>query len=375
MPAQREWFDKDYYNVLGVSKTATDKEITKAYRKLAKQYHPDANPGDKAAEERFKDVSAAYDVLGDAGKRKEYDQVRAAAASGAFGGSGAGGFTGNPFNPGGGASGASTFSFEDLGDLFGGLFNRGRGRGSGPQRGDDLTSELHLSFVDAVGGVTTSVNVTSEVPCGTCHGSGAQPGTSPVKCAECDGRGVLDDNQGVFSFSRPCPSCGGRGKKIEKPCKTCRGTGVERRGRPVNVRIPPGVLDGQQIRLKGKGGAGRNGGPSGDLYVVVHVDSHPVFGRRGNDLTVSVPVTYAELVNGAAVKVPTLDGKVTVKVPAGSKSGRTLRVRGKGVPRTSQPGDLLVTVDLYVPTTLNDEHRSAIDALSKVEDGAALREG
>lgn len=375
MAAQREWFEKDYYQVLGVSKSASDKEITKAYRKLAKQYHPDANPGDKAAEERFKDVSAAYDVLGDAAKRKEYDDVRSMAASGMGGFGGAGG---NPFGAGGPGGQAGNFNFEDLGDLFGGLFGRGgrRGGGStgGPQRGQDLQTQLHLSFLDAVNGVETSVNVTSDAACATCAGTGAEPGTVPVVCPTCHGRGVTDDNQGVFSFSRPCQVCGGSGRKIEKPCVTCKGSGVQRRQRKVKVRIPPGVKDGQTIRLKERGGAGRNGGPAGDLFVQVQVASDKLFGRKGNDLTLVVPVTYPELVLGANITVPTLTAPVTVKVPAGTKSGRVLRVKGKGAPAKSGSGDLLVTIELADPKYLSKEEKQVVETLARVSDGTKVRD-
>jgi molecular chaperone DnaJ len=374
MAPQREWFEKDYYKVLGVADTATDKEIGKAYRKLAKQYHPDANPG---SEDRFKEVSAAYDVLGDAAKRKEYDEVRRL------------GPVGNPFagmgneRPGGFGG---TFHVDDLGDLLGnignifGRGNRGRagGRGragaaGGPQRGADLETSLHLSFLDAVHGITTTVNLTSEVACHTCGGSGAAPGTVPVVCSVCGGQGVINDNQGLFSFSQPCQACGGAGMRIEKPCPTCHGIGVEAKARQVKVRIPAGVEDGQRIRVKARGAAGRGGGPPGDLYVIVHTDRHPVFGRRGKDLTVSVPVTYPEATLGAKVTVPTLDGPVTVKVPAGSRSGRTLRVRGRGVPASSGAGDLLVTVDVDVPDHPGAEERKRIESLAEVVDGDALR--
>ena len=253
MAAQREWLEKDYYQVLGVASTATDKEITRAYRKLAKQFHPDANPG---SEDRFKEISAAYDVLGDDAKRKEYDEVRR------LGPAGFGGFGG----PGGtGGAGGATFRIEDLGDLgdlFGGLgatFGGGgrRARNAGPRRGADVEAELHLSFEDAVRGATTSVNVAGEARCETCNGSGAAPGSSPVTCPTCHGRGALDDNQGLFSLSRVCPQCSGRGTVIEKPCQTCHGTGVVRRTRQVKVRIPAGVEDGQRIRVKGRGAPGR----------------------------------------------------------------------------------------------------------------------
>jgi molecular chaperone DnaJ len=378
MAAQREWFEKDYYRVLGVSDTASQKDIKSAYRKLSRQYHPDANPGDRAAEERFKEVSAAYDVVGDPAKRKEYDEVRKLGPMGGmFGGAGAGAGAGGP----GGA-----FRFDDIGDLgdvLGGLFNRARrrggaaagpGRGTGPHRGQDLEAELHLDFDDAVRGLTTTIHLTSDAACSTCHGSGARPGTTPHTCPQCNGRGVIDDNQGFFSFSQPCPNCAGQGFVIDDPCPTCRGTGVERRPRDVKVRLPEGVRDGQRIRLKGRGGPGRNGGPPGDLYVTTRVRSHPLFGRRGDDLTITVPVTFPEAALGADVRVPTLDGgSVKVRIPAGTRSGRTLRVRGKGVPARKAPGDLLVTVEVAVPEKLTDDERKAVEALAAAANGRSPR--
>jgi molecular chaperone DnaJ len=371
--AQREWFEKDYYKVLGVSETATPKEITRAYRQLARELHPDANPGDDAAEERFKAVSAAYDVVGDEAKRKEYDEVRRAGPMGGmgFGGPGGPGGPGGGFNPGAGGFG---FQGADIGDLLGGLFGgggggrRGRGapsRGQGPQRGSDLEAELHLPFREAVVGVTTTLHLTSDMPCSTCHGSGAAPGTAPTTCQNCGGRGVLDDNQGMFSFSSPCPVCGGAGSVITDPCPTCRGAGVERRPREVKVRIPAGVDDGQRIRLKGRGGAGRNGGPAGDLFVVVHVERDALFGRDGNHLTLTVPVSFAEATLGTKLRVPTLDGgTVTLKIPEGTPSGKVFRVKGRGVETKKSGGDLLVTVQVAVPTELTDEQREVVESLA-----------
>jgi molecular chaperone DnaJ len=352
MAAQREWFEKDYYKALGVSDTATAKEIKASYRKLSKQFHPDQNPG---SEDRFKEISAAYDVLGDPERRKEYDEVRRM------------GPVGNPFG-GGGQGFGQNFRVDDLGDLFGGLFNRGRARTrgpAGPQRGDDLEADLHLSFLDAANGITTTVNVTSDAPCNTCNGTGAAPGTSPVICPHCGGRGVLDENQGFFSFSQPCPECRGTGMKVETPCRTCHGTGLERRPRQVKVRIPAGVDDGQRIRLKARGGAGHNGGPPGDLFVVVHTSNHALFGRKGKNLTITVPVTFPEAVLGATIKVPTLADPVPIRVPAGTRSGRTFRVKGRGVPATSGAGDLLVTVEVSVPQHLTDAQRKAVEALAE----------
>jgi molecular chaperone DnaJ len=362
---QREWFEKDYYKALGVSDSASDKEITRAYRKLAKQYHPDANPG---SEDRFKDISAAYDVLGDPAKRKEYDEVRRL------------GPMANPF-PGGGGAGdgfSSTFHVDDLSDLLGGIFNRsgrsGRSRGPvGPRRGDDLEAELHLSFLDAVRGITTTVNVTSDASCSTCNGTGAAPGTSPVICSACGGRGVINDNQGLFSFSQPCRECGGTGMRVETPCRTCRGRGVERRARQVKVRIPAGVETGQRIRIKARGGAGANGGPPGDLFVVVHTDKHSLFGRSGKNLSLTVPVSFPEAALGATITVPTLDKPVSLKIPSGTRSGRTFRVKGHGVPASSGVGDLLVTVEVVVPQKLSDAEREAIEALATLSRGDSPR--
>ncbi len=285
-------------------------------------------------------------------------------------GPGAGGF-----GAGGPGAGGFTFTTEDvgdlggLGDLFGNLFGGGgrrRGQTVGPRRGDDLETELHLSFLDAVNGVTTTVNLTSEMACHTCHGSGAAPGTAPVVCPTCGGRGAVEDNQGPFSFSRACPRCNGRGTIVESPCPTCNGRGVERRPRQVKVRIPAGVDDGQRIRLKGRGGAGRNGGPPGDLYVVVHVAPHELFNRKGKDLLLTVPVTFPEAALGAEIKVPTLDGgPVTLRIPAGTRSGRTFRVKGRGVPVSKGAGDLLVTTEVAVPQKLTAEQRDAVETLAE----------
>ncbi|HEX8769295.1 MAG TPA: DnaJ C-terminal domain-containing protein, partial [Acidimicrobiales bacterium] len=308
-------------------------------------------------------------------KRTSYDEVRKMGpmAGAGFGAPGGRGAPGGPGAPGGAGARNFTFTGDDLGGVFGDLFSRlrpdqGTGRATGqagPQRGADLEAELHLSFTDAVNGITTAVNVTSEATCHTCHGSGAAPGTSPVVCPQCAGRGVLDENQGFFSFSRACPRCGGRGMVVESPCPNCGGAGVELRPRQVKVRIPAGVANDQRIRLKGRGSAGRNGGPPGDLYVKVRVAPHPIFGRRGNDLTIKVPITFPESALGAEIKVPTLDdAPVTVKIPPGTKSGRTFRVRNRGVIGSKGTGDLLVTVEVAVPTKLSSAEREAIEALA-----------
>jgi len=361
---QREWFEKDYYKVLGVPDTASAKEVTKAYRKLARQFHPDANQGDPKAEDRFKEISSAYDVVGDEAKRKEYDEARRLGPmGGAFtGGTGAGDFEGMRFDVGGEGG---------LGDLLGNLFGGGGRRrgpsGTGPQRGSDLEAELNLSFVDAVHGLTTTLQLVSEVACGTCNGSGAKPGTSPRLCQVCGGRGVTADNQGVFSFSKPCYACQGRGRFVDSPCPTCSGAGVERRPREVKVRIPAGVDNGQRIRLKGRGGPGRNGGQPGDLFVTCTVAPHRLFGRDGDNLHVRVPVTFAEAALGGEVEVPTLEGpKVTLRVKPGTPSGSRQRVKGKGVVTGKGAGDLLVTFDVAVPTHLSSAERKAIEELAKV---------
>ena len=365
MAPQREWFDKDYYKVLGVPQSATDTEIRRAYRKLAKENHPDAHPG---KEERFKEISAAYDVLSEPAKRKEYDEIRRLgpmAAGGAGFPGGAGGAGGSPF---------TNIRTDNLGDLFGDLLGRFGGGAPGGtrtrttappgQRGADVEAELHLSFLDALHGVTTTVNVTTEATCSTCHGSGAAPGTSPVVCSRCGGRGVVSDNQGLFSFSRACPQCGGRGMMVETPCPTCRGSGSETRPRQVKVRIPAGVDDGQRIRVKGRGAPGRGGGPAGDLWVTVRVAGHQVFGRKGRNLTLTVPITFAEAALGAEITVPTLDGTVVLRVPPGTKSGSKFRVKGRGVADEKGAGDLLVTVEVAVPTKLSPAQREAIEALA-----------
>ncbi len=362
--SQHDWLEKDFYKILGVSSDDSDKELTKAYRKLARRYHPDANPDDKTAEGRFKEVSEAYDVLSDAKTRAEYDQIRKyGPAAGMFGGARGGSSYGGAGGPG--------FDFDagNLSDILGGLFGAGRaarggpGPGTGPRKGDDLEADLTLSFDEAVKGVTTSVHLTSDAACDTCHGSGAAPGTSPEICSQCHGRGVLDDDQGFFSLSQPCPRCGGRGRVVTDPCPTCRGSGIERKPRQVKVRIPAGVKTGQRIRLKGRGAPGRNGGPAGDLYVVVRVGNHELFGRKGDNLTIDVPITFAEATLGGKITVPTLDGStVTLKIPPATPSGKTFRVKGRGVTTKKSTGDLLVTVKVDVPAELSDEQRAAVEA-------------
>ncbi len=360
MAVQRDWFEKDFYKTLAVSESATDKEITKAYRKLARELHPDKNPGDDVAEEKFKEVSTAYDVLGNDDKRAEYDEVRRMGPP-AMGGrpGGSDGFSFNVGDMGGG-----------LGDVLGGMFGRGAGRGRGgssgvqPRRGSDIEAQLTVDFADAVTGLETTLYLTTDAQCSTCHGLGAKPGTSPRVCGNCQGRGVTDDNQGMFSFSSPCHLCSGTGRLIDEPCGTCRGGGVEKRPREVKTRLPAGVKDGQTIRLKGRGGPGRNSGPNGDLLVQLKVMPHHLFGRSGTNLTVTVPIAFADAALGADIQVPTLGGPtVTLRVKAGTQSATRHRVKGKGIETVKERGDLIVTVNVQVPTELSDAERLAIEQL------------
>jgi molecular chaperone DnaJ len=372
--AQREWVEKDFYKELGVSSDASADEIKRAYRKLARDLHPDTNP-DPAAADRFKAVSEAHSVLSDPAKRKEYDETRRLFAGGGFGrrfdGGGFRGFGGDgaEFNLNDLFDAAGQTGGANIGDLFGGLFGRGaQPRPSRPRRGNDLETETELSFLEATKGVAMPLRLTSPAPCTNCHGSGARPGTSPKVCPNCNGSGVISRNQGAFGFSEPCTECRGSGSIIEHPCQECKGTGVTTRTRTINVRIPPGVEDGQRIRLAGQGEAGLRGAPSGDLYVTVHVRPDKVFGRDGNDLTVTVPVSFHELALGTTLSVPTLEGKVGVRVPKGTSDGRILRVRGRGVPkRSGGHGDLLVTVKVAVPPHLEGETAEALEAYAKAE--------
>jgi molecular chaperone DnaJ len=349
---------KDLYETLGVSKGASQDEIKKAYRKLARKHHPDATPGDAAAEERFKEVQTAYDVLSDPEKRKQYDRFGEA--------------NGRP-GPGGGFSFGEGFDFGDLGDLgdiFSGIFG-GRGRQQQQQqrgrRGNDLEVEVRLSFEDSLRGVETTIPVQLDTACRECGGSGAKPGTAPTLCPECHGRGVVYESQGLFSLSQPCPRCRGNGTVIEDPCPRCRGTGRERRTKRYKVKIPAGVKDGSRIRLRGKGEAGYGGAEAGDLFVVTRVEPSKLYTRRGSDLVVDVPVTYPEATLGATVEVPTPDGPVKVKVKPGTTDGTLLRVKGKGAPKLkgSGRGDLLARVKLTVPKKLTKKQRELLEQLEK----------
>jgi molecular chaperone DnaJ len=370
---RREWFEKDYYQVLGVPKNATAAEIKKAYRKLAQKFHPDANPGNADAESRFKEVSSAHDVLGDQEKRKQYDQVREMASSG-FGGVPGGGFPGGGF-PGGFPGGGrvrfedANFDVGDLGDLLGGLFGgRGRGRGRARQaRGADLETEIAVSFEDAMSGSTVPVRIDGLAACETCGGSGAAPGTTPVTCPQCGGTGETAVNQGVFQMSQTCPRCHGSGRIVQTPCPTCGGSGSRRRTRSFQVRVPAGVKDGARIRLAGRGEPGPAGGQPGDLFVRVGVRPHAYFGRSGPHLTLDLPLTYAEAALGANVQVPTLNGPVMMKVPAGTSNGTVFRLKGKGAPKRGGQGDLLVTVGVEVPQKLSKPERELLKQLQDVE--------
>lgn len=370
----KDWLEKDYYKVLGVAKDAKPEEIKKAYRKLARENHPDQNPGNPDAEKRFKEVSEANDVLSDTKKRKEYDEARSL-----FGG---GGFR---FPGGGGARQSGGPSVDDLfrnasgsdsglGDLFGGLFNQGQTRtqryssARGPRRGSDVEGEVTVDFVDAIQGVTVGMQMVSDAPCEACHGTGAKAGTVPHVCPTCQGSGMQTSTSGgVFAMTEPCTDCHGRGMVVDDPCPVCHGSGRGRSTKTMQVRIPAGVTDGQRIRLKGKGGAGENGGAAGDLYVSVHVRPHPVFGRTGDNLTLKAPVTFSEAALGGEIEVPTLGGpSVKLKIPAGTPNGRTFRVRGKGVSkRDGNTGDLLVSVEVVVPESLTAEAREALDTYAQ----------
>jgi molecular chaperone DnaJ len=368
VPVQTEWLEKDYYNVLGVPEAASQDEIQRAYRRLARRLHPDANPDNPDAEERFKEVSAAYDVIGDPEKRREYDELRrqmsAASASRARSGDGPGGFRvrqGSTEDMGG------FHGFEDLlEDLIGSQFG-GDSRRPRAEQGADLQSDIVLSLEEAANGTTKTLELQTEVVCSTCKGSGARPGTTPRTCPTCRGLGSIEESQGLFSMRRPCPRCGGRGQVIDNPCPTCRGRGTVTRNRKVKVRIPPGVDDGQVVRVAGRGSAGQNGAPPGDLYVTVHVAPHAIFGRSGRNLTLTLPVSFPEAALGADVKVPTIDGDpVTLRIPPGTQSGRVLRVRGRGVRGRKGRGDLLVTIQVAVPEHLSPEERRAIKDLAQV---------
>lgn len=366
----REWFEKDYYATLGVPKDASQKEIKKAYRKLAQENHPDSNPGNTEAEERFKEISQAYSVLSDEDKRKQYDQ-----AKDAFGAGGFGGFAGFPGGQGG-------FTVEDAGDIFegfrglGDLFGFGsRRRGAGPVPGEHLYADLNLSFMEAVKGTTAPVSVTGPTVCRVCKGSGAEPGTNTVTCPTCGGSGAVATGQGRFSISQTCPTCFGTGTTVTNPCHNCAGRGVEQRSRTLRVRIPAGIKNNAVVRLAGKGAPGRNGGEPGDLHVRIHVGKHPIFRRKGRNLRVEVPVTFTEAALGADIYVPTLDGKVKLRLPAGTESGKTFRIKGEGVDNgRGSIGDLLASVTVTVPKNIDEETRALLEELKSRESDDVRRQ-
>jgi molecular chaperone DnaJ len=347
----------DYYKTLGVGKGASDEEIKKAYRKLARQYHPDRNPGDKASEARFKEISQAHDVLSDAEKRKAYDR----------GASPLGGFAPN----------FDTSNLGGFGDVFSNLFGGGGGPGGSrasarpaQTRGRDLETEVSLSFDQAVKGAQVPLAVPTSATCPTCHGTGAKPGTSPRVCPVCNGRGVEAQSQGIFSISQPCSNCGGAGTVIDDPCPTCQGTGAQRRVRRLRVNIPPGVKDGSRIKLAGKGDPGVRGAPAGDLYVITRVAESPVFKRNGDHLEVEVPLTIPEAIRGAVVEVPTLNGSKRLRVPRGTTHGTVQRLRGEGAPRLGSKGngDIHYRFVIDVPATLSAEQDAAVEQLSSTID-------
>jgi len=357
----------ELYKTLGVSKKATDEEIKKAYRKLARTYHPDRNPDDKEAEERFKEISAAYDVLGDPEKRKEYDE------GGVFAGFGGGGGGGAPFGTGPGG-----FGGFDFGDILGGVFNRGGGGRPQAQqvRGRDLETEVSLSFDQAINGAQISVTVPKSSRCGTCHGSGAKPGTSPTTCPRCEGRGVEAQGQGFFSISQPCSQCGGAGQIIEDPCPTCGGSGLTQQTKRYKVNVPAGVKDGTRIRLAGKGEDGPRGGPPGDLYVTTRVTSSPIFKRLdGGNLEVTVPISVVEAIRGGTIEVPTLNGTKKIKVAPGTKHGAIQRLRGEGPPKPkgSGRGDIRYRLEIAIPADLSEEQSEAVEKLAEALNGSDPR--
>ncbi len=362
----------DLYKVLGVPKGASEEEIKKAHRKLARKYHPDRNPDDPSAEERFKEVQGAYDTLSDPEKRQQYD-----AGGGVFGGFG-GGPGGGPFGPGGGGP-AGGFGSGDLGDLFSNIFSRGGGGGRAQPQGApgrDLETEVNLSFDQAVNGAQVNVTVPKAERCPTCHGSGAKPGTSPITCPRCEGRGIDAQSQGFFSISQPCPQCGGAGQIIEEPCPTCHGSGLTQQTKRYKVNIPAGVKNGARIRLAGKGEAGQRGGPPGDLFVVTRVAASPVFKRLdGGNLEVTVPITIPEALRGATIQVPTLEGTKKIKVRPGTKHGSVQRLRGEGAPKAKGRGrgDIRYRVEIEIPEKLSKEQEEAAAKLAEAFNGSDPR--
>ena len=380
----KDWLEKYYYKVLGVSKDAKPDEIKKAFRKLARENHPDQHPGDSGAEKRFKEVSEANSVLSDPKKRKEYDEQRSLFGGGGFRfprGGQPGGFTTT-----GGPSVEDLFrnatGDSNISDLFGNLFGATATRRTapqrGPRRGQDIEGEATIDFGQSVEGTTVSMQTVSDAPCSSCHGTGAKSGSVPRVCPRCEGSGMVTGTAGgVFGISEVCPDCRGRGLIVDDPCPICHGSGREMSTNTMQVRIPAGVTDGQKIRIKGRGGAGENGGAAGDLYVNVHVRPHRIFGRKGDNLTLTVPVLFTEAALGAEIEVPTLQGqRIRLRIPEGTPNGRTFRVRGKGVHKKDGTyGDLLVTVDVQVPATLDERAKDVLREYRTAAAGADPRTG
>ncbi|MBG3013344.1 molecular chaperone DnaJ [Proteus faecis] len=346
---------RDFYEVLGLSKTADEKEIKRAYKRLAMKYHPDRNQGDKESEIKFKEIKEAYEILSDAQKRAAYDQYgHAAFEQGGFGGQGGGGF-------GGGAD------FGDIfGDVFGDIFGGGR-RQQRAARGSDLQYNMDLTLEEAVRGVTKEIRIPTLETCDKCHGSGAKEGTSAETCSTCHGAGQVHLRQGFFTVQQACPTCHGRGKVIKEPCSKCHGDGRVERSKTLSVKIPAGVDTGDRIRLSGEGEAGENGAPSGDLYVQVHVRQHHIFERDGNNLYCEVPINFAIAALGGEIEVPTLDGRVKLKIPAETQTGKMFRMKGKGVKsvRSSSIGDLMCRVVVETPVKLNEKQKELIQQLGE----------
>ena len=346
---------RDFYEVLGVEKGASDKEIKKAYRRMAMKYHPDRNPGDKDAEAHFKEVNEAFEVLSDDQKKAAYDQYGHAGVDPNMGGGGAGGFAGGNFG-------------DIFGDVFGDIFGAGGGRSrSSVQRGSDLRYQLELSLEEAVRGITKKIRIPTLVSCSNCDGTGAKKGTSPVSCTTCGGIGQVRMQQGFFSVQQTCPDCHGTGKMIKDPCNVCHGEGRTQEYKTLSVKIPPGVDTGDRIRLAGEGEAGVNGGPAGDLYVQVNVADHPIFQRDGKHLYCEVPITFVDAVLGGELEVPTLDGRVKLKIPAETQTGKLFRLRGKGVApvRGGSPGDLMCRVVVETPVKLNARQKELFKELEE----------
>lgn len=343
---------RDYYEVLGVDKSASDQEIKKAFRRVAMKHHPDRNPDDASSGEKFKEAQEAYEILGDGDKKAAYDRFGHAGVDGNAGGGG-GGFGGAGFG-------------DAFGDVFGDIFGGG-GRRSGPARGADLRYDLELDLEDAVKGKTIKIDVPRSVHCDTCDGSGARPGSSPVTCGTCGGSGQVRMSQGFFQVQQTCPNCGGKGQIITDPCGDCHGRGVKEEYTKLSVKIPPGVDTGDRIRLGGKGEAGPNGGAVGDLYVQVHVREHSIFVRDGSHLHCEVPISFAQAALGGVLEVPTLTGKVKLKIPAETQSGKVFRLRGKGVApvRGGATGDLLCRVVLETPINLSEDQRELLESFDK----------